>query len=485
MAENTDNIEINPQRNLRDLLCIVFKYKGTILTVFLTVVMTVTVLSLLEAPKYEAISKILIKYGRENIYTPTSPASGSSPMFMDISREERLNSEVEMLRGLNLAAMVLSDLGVEKVYPGLLKKPLFSFKTAANLSPVDRAVPLFEKNLIVEVVTKSNIIEIHFQHGDPVIAAQVVNKLVDVYREHHINVYKESGEYAFFEEQVNLYQKKLKESEEQLNQFKSTNNITELQEQKRVLLQQISEIEMDLARANGEINENAGKIRALNAPHATALETAAMGQETDFNPYAISNLRNKISELKLQEEKLLINYNEQSIAVVNIRKEIAKAQQLLDKEEKIYHKKAVASITQNLSSLKAKETGQQQNLKKYREDLSRINSCEMRLGELERQKKLNEDNYQLYAKKMEEARISNVMDNLKIANISIVEPAQPPVNPLDSKIILKIVLSIILGLLLGLVMAFSIEYFNHTFNSREDIEKHLDLPVLAAIPDMK
>ncbi len=42
----------------------------------------------------------------------------------------------------------------------------------------------------------------------------------------------------------------------------------------------------------------------------------------------------------------------------------------------------------------------------------------------------------------------------------------------------------ILGLISGMVMAFSIEYYNHTFNRREDIEKHLDLPVFAAIPDI-
>ena len=486
MVENNNNIEIENKLNLRDLLSIVFKHKGKILTMFLTVVLTATVLSILKEPKYEATTKILLKYGRENVYKPTSPAGEATPMFMDSSREERLNSEVEMLKGLNLAARVLKDLGVKTVYPGLFKKPWFSLKSqsSSKLSPVDKALPAFEKNLTVEAVPKSNIIEIRFQHEDPVIAAQIANKLVDVYLDHHISVFKDSGDFGFFDEQVKLYQKKLKDSEEELNQFKSTNNIFALQEQKRVMLNQISVLEIDLAKTRGELNENSGKIRALNAPSAAASEPAAMGQETDFNPYAISTLRNRLAELKLQEEKLLTNYNEQSIAVVNSRKEIAKAKQLLDREEKIYHDKAVASITQNLSSLKAKEISQQQYLEKYQKELNKINGAEMRLGELERQKKLNEDNYQLYAKKMEEARISNAMDNQKIANISIVEPAVPPANPIDSKFVLILVLAMILGLLSGLVTAFSMEYYNHTFNHREDIEKHLDLPVLAAIPDI-
>jgi uncharacterized protein involved in exopolysaccharide biosynthesis len=373
---------------------------------------------------------------------------------------------------------------VGTVYPKLLKKPRFSLGSASKLSPLDKALPIFEKNLTIDLVVKSNIIVLRFQHEDPVIAAQVLNKLVEVFLEHHINVYKESGEYKFLDEQVKLYQTKLKDSEVELTQFKSINNIIELQEQKRVLIKQISDLSVDLSRTQSEINGNVGEITALNSSDATASEPADMGQETDFNPYAISSIRNKISELKLQEEKLLTTYKEDSIVVVNIRKEIEKGKQLLDKEERIYHDKAVASIAQNLSSLKSKAISQQQHLEKYQKELNKINSAEMRLAELERQKKLNEDSYQLYTKKMEEARISDAMDNQKMANISIAEPAVPPARPVDSKFIVILVLAMILGLSLGLIMAFLTEYFSHTFSTREDIEKRLDIPVFAAIPDI-
>ena len=38
---------------------------------------------------------------------------------MDLSREERLNSEVEMLTGRNLAEKVIRDIGLEALYPEL------------------------------------------------------------------------------------------------------------------------------------------------------------------------------------------------------------------------------------------------------------------------------------------------------------------------------------------------------------------------------
>jgi len=86
---------------------------------------------------------------------------------------------------------------------------------------------------------------------------------------------------------------------------------------------------------------------------------------------------------------------------------------------------------------------------------------------------------------MEEARISNAMDNQKIANISVVEPALPPIKPVKPKKLLNIILSIILGGVAAVGVAFSSEYFSHSFNNAEDVKKHLDLPVLASIPDLK
>jgi uncharacterized protein involved in exopolysaccharide biosynthesis len=474
-----------PQGTLRDILYIVFKHKVKICTLFFTVVLTVTAGSLIMSPTYEASSKILLKFGRENVYSPTTPAGGGTPIVMDLSREERLNSEVEMLTGRNLAERVIRDIGLEALYPKLLEKPLFSFGASGKLTPFDQALLVFEKKLTVEAVKKSNIIVIQFQHKDPAVAARVVNKLVAVFLEHHISVYKESGGYDFFIEQVNLCEKKLKASEEELKSFKSSNNISALQEQKSVLLKQIAEIETALATTQGELNENAGRIRALNSHAATASEPGSMGQETDFNPYAISAIRNKLSELKLQEEKLLSSYNEQSIPVVKIRQEIARAKQLLEKEEKTYHGKAVSSLSQNLSALKAKEASQQQHLAAYQTEINQINSAEMRLNELERQKKINEDNYQLYLKKMEEARISNAMDSQKLANISVVEPALPPLKPVKPKILLNIILSILLGASAGVGLAFSSEYFSHTFNKPEDVEQQASLKVLAAIPSIK
>ena len=379
---------------------------------------------------------------------------------------------MEILKGRNLIARVLSDLGVKNIYPDIDKK--------------EQAIPTFEKKLTVEGIEKSDIINIKFQHGDPVIASQAVNKLIDIFLDHHLTVYKQSQKYDFFGDQVKLLEKKLKDSENELKIFRKQNNITSLEEQKTLLLQQISYLKGELAKTRGEMSENEGKMRALvGHPSANPAEIK-MGEETDFiNPHAISAIRTRLAELKLKKEELLGKYTEQSVSVINVRKEIDKAQELLAKEEKTYHDKAITSIGYTLNALKSKEESQKQHLANYQRELSKINSVELKLKELERQVNLNEENYQLYSKHKEEARISNAMDNQKLANISVVEPALPPIKPVKPKIMLNIIFSFILGGVAAMGAAFTSEYFSHSINNSEDVKKYLDLSALASIPEMK
>ena len=480
------NSENESLGTLRDVLNIIFKHQTKMITIFLTIVITVTVGSFLMTPVYEASSKILVKFGRENVFMPTSPAaSGNQQILFDSSREERINSEIEIFKGRNLTQKTISTVGINTLYPDIDKGPLIPRFWRKELTPLEKATLAFTKKLSVGAVKKSDVIEVTFQHGDPEIASQVVNTLINAFLEHHLSVYKQSQQYSFFDEQVKLLEKKLRESEQRLEDLRRQNNISSLEEQKTLLLNQISELEVELAKTRSEISENQGKMEALRGNPTATLTELKMGEETELNPYAISAIRNRLADLRLKEEELLGKYTETSVMVTNVRKEIKKAQELLAKEEKTYHDKAVTSIAHTLNALKSKEISQGQHLSNYRQALSKINSVELQLKELERQVQLNEENYQLYIKNMEEARISDAMDSQKIANISVIEPAQPPLRPVKPKKMLNILLSFILGGLAALGVAFFSEYLNHGFNNSGDVKRHLGLKVMATIPEIK
>jgi uncharacterized protein involved in exopolysaccharide biosynthesis len=488
--EENHRVEEN-QGTLRDFLYVIFKHKAKILTIFLAIVLTVTIGSFVMDPTYEATSKILVKFGRENVYTTTTQSSGGSgQLVIDTGREERINSEVELLQGRALIGKVIADIGVQNIYPasdpGLLKPVLDTFNqllgSKRKESPAtDGTIILFQKKLEVEAVKKSDIITVSFKHKNPIIAAQVVNRLIDRFIEYHVLVHQQPQSYGFFDEQVKLQFDQLKNSESEFQAYRSKVNIADLKAQRELLLKQISEIEMDLAKTRSEISENEGKLISLKTRPPGSEATAQFGQETEFNIFSTSNPRAKLTQLKSREYELLNKFTETNHQVVAIRQEIAETEQFLATQEKTYHEKALLTINHTLKALRAKEGSFKRDMAKYQQELARINSAEMRLTEMERNLKLNEGNYQLYVKKMEEARVSNAMDKEQMVNISIADPARPPVKPAKPNIPLNIILSIVLGAVSGLGVAFFSEYLAHTFNNPEDVKRHLGLPVLSSM----
>jgi uncharacterized protein involved in exopolysaccharide biosynthesis len=440
-------------------------------------------------PTYEATAKILVKFGRENVYATTSQSQGGSGQIVfDTAREERINSEVELLKGRALISKVIAGIGVQNIYPasdpGFLSTVLTTvrqFLGRKQLSATDSAIILVQKKLEVEAVKKSDVITISFQHKDPEVAAHVVNGLVDRFIEYHVLVHQQPQSYGFFDEQVKLQSDQLKNSETDYQAYRSKVNVAAVKEQREPLLKQISELELSLAKTRSEISENEGKLTALKTRPPGSEGTTQYGQETELNPYSTSDPRSKLSQLRSKERDLLNKYTEKNHEVVSVRQEIAETEQFLAKQEKTYHEKALLTINHTLKALRAKEASLNKDMAKYQQELARINSAEMRLTELERNLKLNEENYQLYVKKMEEARVSNAMDKEQMVNISVAEQALPPVKPVKPKILLNIALSIVLGAVSGLGIAFFSEYLAHTFNNPEDVEQHLGLHVLSSI----
>jgi len=91
----------------------------------------------------------------------------------------------------------------------------------------------------------------------------------------------------------------------------------------------------------------------------------------------------------------------------------------------------------------------------------------------------------LYQKKHEEARISAAMDQQRIVNVSIAQPAQRPLRPVAPRKALNLILGLLSGAMGGLSLAFVTEYFDHSFTTGRELEARLGIPLLGAIPDQE
>ena len=91
--------------------------------------------------------------------------------------------------------------------------------------------------------------------------------------------------------------------------------------------------------------------------------------------------------------------------------------------------------------------------------------------------------YATYVQQREEARIQTASD-ADVTNLHVINRATAPSRPKYPRLLL-VVIGAVVCLTLGFGLAFISELFSHTLNRKEDVERELDLPVLAAMPDLR
>jgi uncharacterized protein involved in exopolysaccharide biosynthesis len=93
---------------------------------------------------------------------------------------------------------------------------------------------------------------------------------------------------------------------------------------------------------------------------------------------------------------------------------------------------------------------------------------------------LDEQNYNLYLGKVEEAKVSEEMDQLKMSNMSVIQAAEVPRIPFGRPINIKLLLGGIFAAIVSVGLAFVFEYLQGGYTRPDQAAEDLGLPVLAS-----
>lgn len=86
------------------------------------------------------------------------------------------------------------------------------------------------------------------------------------------------------------------------------------------------------------------------------------------------------------------------------------------------------------------------------------------------------------ANNLAEVFMENITELMKIDNVQIIDQAEVPRNPIKPNKKLNVLIAAVLGVMVGLGVVFLMEYLDNTFKSANDVERHLDLPIIGVIP---
>ena len=481
----------SPQSNsLRDILVTFFKHKYKVGIIFFTTVFVVTIGSFLIPHTYEAKSSLLVKFGREHIYR--SEVGNAAVPRVPFIMEKLIDTETKIITSRDLIEKTIKSLGVASIYPELTKN------TKRDLTPLEAATSKFQKSISVESKKESDVISISFEHENPITTARVVNRLVELLKEKHIEVFSNLKS-SFLKKQLNTYLKRLNESESKLELFKKDFGIYNQEEQISYLLKQRVDTDASLKAIENQIIENKEKIKSLNNQLANTTKNVPLYTDKGGErSRIIDDANEKLLALKIKEQEILGKYklfNESKLWLAEVRKEIALVKKFL-KDQKVGSKESVRTgkniIYQQiemdlikskaqLNSLNAKYINVEEQITNLDEQMRNFDLKGRELKKLNRELALNESNYNSYLQKLEEARISKEMDMQKMANISVIQKAIVPKKPIRPNKRVNVMVGILLGAFAGLIFAFFCEYISYDVSTPKKAESLLGLPILTTV----
>ena len=155
----------------------------------------------------------------------------------------------------------------------------------------------------------------------------------------------------------------------------------------------------------------------------------------------VPSAQEQLLVLRLQEQKLLNTHNEDSRQVQNVRREIALVEGFL-KDEATGH---TGRHGEELAILSTRKKSLEERLAQIEGDLGSLPALSGRYRELKRVLDAREATYKRVTSRLENARTSAEMDRQKIANISVIQPAYAPLDPVSPRPMLNLVVAVIVG----------------------------------------
>ena len=473
---------------LRELVMVLFRQRRAFVCVS-GLVLAIAVLYAFAGTKYQANMKVLVRRGRAD-----APVSVAESAPLDLTRmeitEEELNSEVELLRDDEVLRRVVEETGV-----GGRDWLHFLRLSEGKAQRVERAARRLAKRLQVQPVKKTNLIAISFAADDPRVAAKVLQSVANAYLEKHMQVHRPAGQFRFFDQQRGESRLQLEEAKGKLLQFTARHGVVEAAQQRDLTLQKLSEVDASYRQTRIDLAETQQRVWELGDEVAKLPERTTTQVRISDNPELLRSLKASLLDLQLKRTQLLTKFEPSHRLVQEVDQQVAQTESMIAAEnalplrdettdKNVQHEWAKSELQRaqvQLKALQAREAATVTQEASYRVMARQLGEDAVTQDDLLSTEKAAQENYLLYVKKQEEARMDDALDERGIVNVAIAEHPVVPALPLSSA---WTVLAIGLAAAgaAGTGAAFAADHLDPAFRTPEDVRAYLNSPVLASLP---
>ena len=471
-------VQSTQEVSLSDIMGILNRRKWTVLLTLLTTLALVTWYTFSIKPTYRANAMIQIE--REGAEIVDFGRTQKSISSVDSLNDPFFRTRYEMLRGRVVAQKVIDELSLHESLSPSEPKQSQSFLTTAlgwvglgdnkkksTFSSIDYT-DLFSKNLLVQSISGTHLVEIHYEAPSASEAKNVVSSIVENFITSQIQSKSETGEYAkeFLDKQIIEAGARLKSDELTLVKYANENGILGVDEAQT---RQVKKLEnLDSALVQAEIRRIEAESLYLQMKRVGSVSTVLT------NP-VVTSLKARLVGLEGDYQEMLKTFKPNYPDMQRLQQQINAANGKLNKEMSNIQR----SMEADFKAAKRQEDKIRNELKQFNTTMQNLQDSGVDYNNLKRNV---ENSNKLYSSLLQRREEVSVAFQANTSSISIVEPAVMPVSKYRPRPKINLLVGLLSGLIFGLAFAFLRESLDKSIKSSDDLEKLTGLPILGMIP---
>ncbi len=451
------------ETTLGDYWRILLKRKWTVAACVVALVIVAVIVSLYMTPVYEASVRISVGAAQSLLSFKDSPMQPLSTDPLQIETQSKI------LQSASLASQVIQKLqldrnkdfgGAPTIRPG---------DTRRNAIYQEALLGKFRKNLHVQQVPSTTLIEIRFSNKNAELSAQIANTVASAFIERTIKTSFDSTMQAseWLSKQHASLQAKVEDSQGRLVEYQRTHGIIGVDDKQNLTFEKLNELnkELTLAQADRIVKYSLYQLARDSGENANAVLQDAV----------LTNLRQQQVELQAQRAQLSTQFGPSYPKVQEIDNRLGQVEKSFKEQLGLALRKLLSDYD---SSVKREEM-LKSALEVQKAEAEKLNENAVQYKVLKQEA---DSTRQLYDGLLQKLNEASLLAGLNSSNIVIVDPARIPVRPAMPNVPLNLGFALLLGLLGGVAGAFALEALDTTVRTPEQAEQTTGLPTIGLIP---
>lgn len=439
---------------------------------------------------YRSHVRVLVRRGRAD--PPVTAQPNAPPDFSRVEvTEEELNSEVELLKDDDVLRRVVEANNLQAHDWLRWLRP-----HEGPAAQVERAAKKLANRLDVQAIKKTNLIAVTYEASDPQLAAGVLQSLAAVYLEKHTEVHRPKGQLHFFDQQTGESRRQLEDAKKKLVDFTRHQGVVMAGQQRDLVLHRLDEEEAGYQLVQATISETERRIRELETRLAKLPERSVTQVRSADNAELLRALKATLLDLELKKTQLLTKFEPTHRLVQEAEQQIVQAKAAIASEQSTplhdettdqdvnyeWVKAELQKAQVEMRGLEARKKVMRTHLEGDRLEARQLGENAIMQDDLASSEQAAQDNYLLYVKKREEARMGDALDEDGIVNVAIAEAPIAPALPVWPASAVMLV-GCAAALATGTGAAFAADYLDPAMRTPEEALECMEIPVLASIPE--